>query len=52
MKKNEGPEDVTLQKQLQEEKYLEENQVELQDDQTLLFSKSFSFFFSLSFLPH
>ena len=39
----EEQEEVTLQKQLQEEKYLEENQEKFQDDQPLLSSKSFSF---------
>ena len=40
---------MTLQKQLQEEKHLEENQEKIQDDQPLLFSKSFSFSFSCLF---
>ena len=44
---NEGPEDVALQKQLQEEKYLAENQEKIQDDQPLLFSRSYF----LSLLP-
>ena len=37
---NEGPEDVALHHQLKEEKYLEENQEELQEDQSLDSSKS------------